>query len=160
MNIDVKGFSEEFYRNVCHGSLAPVLETAAIAHSEDLHLELTYLVIPGRNDSPEDIRKFCDWVGSSLSVSVPVHFTRFHPDYLMMDAPSTPLETLAAARDSAYDSGLKYVYIGNAPVHLDSHTYCPSCGEKVVERRGFEARFLNMEDGRCQVCRKQLDFIL
>lgn len=160
MNIDVKGFSEEFYRNVCHGSLAPVLETAAIAHSEGLHLELTYLVIPGRNDSPEDIRKFCDWVGSSLSVSVPVHFTRFHPDYLMMDAPSTPLETLAAARDSAYDSGLKYVYIGNAPVHLDSHTYCPSCGEKVVERRGFEARFLNMEDGRCQVCGKQLDFIL
>lgn len=160
MNIDIKGFSYEFYRNICHGALAPVLEAAKFVYSRGIHLELTYLVIPGRNDDPEEITRFCEWVTTELGFNVPVHFTRFHPDYLMMDIADTPLETLAAARDIAYTEGLEYVYIGNAPVHVDSHTYCPSCGELLIQRRGYETKILQVDDGKCRVCGKALDIIL
>jgi len=160
MNIDIKGFSEGFYRDVCHGSLAPILEATEYAFSRGVHIELTYLIIPGKNDDPVDLRRFCEWVTTELGSSVPVHFSRFHPDYLLMDLPDTPLETLALARDIAYEEGLEYVYIGNAPVHIDSHTYCPSCGEMIIQRKGYCTEILQIEGKECQICGKELNIIL
>jgi pyruvate formate lyase activating enzyme len=159
VNMDIKGFTYDFYRNLCHGSLAPVLESAKFLRSRGIHLELTYLIIPGRNDDRDELQRFCEWVTTELGTTVPVHFTRFHPDYLLMDLPDTPLEILTAARDIAYEEELEYVYIGNAPVHIDTHTYCPSCGEMVIHRKGYETEILQVEEGHCQVCGKKLDII-
>ena len=159
MNIDIKGFTEEFYRDVCHGSLAPVLEAAKFAYSHGVHLELTYLIIPGKNDDLTDIRRFCQWVTTELGSSVPVHFSRFHPDFLLMDSKDTPFETLEMSRDIAYEEGLDYVYIGNVPTHTDSHTHCPSCGEMLIQREGYSTEILQIEENKCRICGKKLNII-
>lgn len=159
MNIDVKGFTEKFYHDVCHGSLSPVLEATKFAFNQGVHIELTYLIIPEKNDNPADIRRFCKWVTTELGLSVPIHFSRFHPDYLLMDYADTPYETLTLARDIAYEEGLDYVYIGNAPIHIDIHTYCPGCGKMIIQREGYCTKILQTGDKACQNCGKELSII-
>ena len=121
MNIDVKAFTEHFYKNVCKAKLAPVLHTCELAKELGIHVELTYLIIPRFNDDPDEIKKFCGWVVEKLGVETPVHFSRFHPDYKMTEVKSTSLETLLSSYETAKQAGLLYVYLGNIRSSINCH---------------------------------------
>jgi len=148
MNIDVKGFTEEYYHDNCKGRLAPVLRTVEIACRE-CHVELTTLLVTGLNDSPEEISRLVDWI-ASLDRDIPLHFSRYFPMH-KMDLPATPLETLARAREIAREK-LSYVYIGNAQQLNGSDTYCPNCGEEVISRMGYRARAVGLKGKNCKSC--------
>ncbi|MBP1662163.1 MAG: amrS [Thermoplasmatales archaeon] len=152
MNIDVKAFQEEFYKKVCKARLAPVLRTCERAKTLGIHLELTYLVIPGRNDATTDIQAFCQWILDKLGAETPVHFSRFHPDYKMTDIPATPLNTLLECYTKAKETGLQYVYLGNIGHGEYDNTYCPSCKNLLVERYGFSASLKGLKKGTCIRC--------
>jgi len=152
MNIDIKAFHEEFYRKTCKARLAPVLQTCERAKTLGIHLEITYLVIPGHNDAQGEITKFCQWVGEKLGGDTPVHFSRFHPDYNMTDVPATPLNTLLACHTIATDAGLRYVYLGNIGHGDYDNTYCPSCKTLLIERYGFSANIKGLNKGTCSRC--------
>lgn len=159
-NVDVKGFDREFYRSVCSGELDQVLRSLTIIHREKVHLELTYLMIPGYNDSPEEISDFCRWVVENLSENIPVHFTRFHPDNEMTDVPWTSEESLNAARRTAMDIGLRYVYLGNVITEEGGKTFCPECGAVAVDRIGYRVDTSGLtSDGRCAACGARLNII-
>lgn len=160
MNIDVKSFREEFYKRVCRASLRPVLDAAEMAHRLGIHVELTYLVIPGKNDSEAELRDFSRWVTESLSPNVPVHFTRFHPDYMMMDVQSTPIKTLDLAFKIAKQEGLRFPYTGNVPGDDRENTYCPKCGKLVIGRMGFAVVEMRAEGSRCPACGEDLNLIV
>lgn len=157
LNVDVKAFTDEFYRRVCGGSLAPVLENVQIARRH-CHLELTQLIIPGYNDDLESIREFARWVGANLGRDTPVHFSRYYPNY-RMDAPPTPVEILEKAREIA-SAWLDYVYLGNIGDTAASHTYCPRCGAVVVERSYYRVSRIYVREGACQVCGQDLPLVL
>ncbi len=150
MNIDVKAFTESFYARVCRGKLAPVLRTAEIAKRAGCHVEITNLVIPGYNDSAEEIASLVRWVASSLGRDTPLHFSRYFPAY-KFEAPPTPAATLRKAAEIARGE-LEYVYIGNAPGEHGDDTRCPRCGGLVIEREGFEVVRFDLEEGRCRRC--------
>ena len=152
MNIDVKGFTEEFYMRECGAHLRDVLDSVRIVFSEGVHLELTYLVIPGRNDSEDEVRAFCSWVASELSSDVPVHFTRFHPDYKLTDVPWTPVETVLRCREIGIEEGLNYVYVGNIIAEGPGDTFCPRCGRPVIRRFGFSVDASELDGPRCSNC--------
>ncbi len=150
MNIDVKGFTQGFYTKLCKTKLKPVLETVVRAHKLGIHVELTYLVIPTHNDSPEEISKFIDWV-AGVDSDIPVHFSRFHPDYRLTSVPATPSKTLGDAWSLAKKK-LRYVYIGNVPGHEGENTVCPSCNSLLVERVGYRTRILGLTGNQCEKC--------
>lgn len=159
-NIDVKGFRDEFYRKICKARLQPVLDTVERAHDLGIHVELTYLIITGRNDSKEEIGDFCRWV-ASMDVRIPVHFSRFHPDYKMSDTPSTPIKTMEMARNEAVDAGLNFVYLGNIATSDGESTKCPKCGSLAIRRLGFHAEVVAMtKDGKCSKCGEPLSMII
>lgn len=158
-NIDVKGFTEDFYANVCGAHLDDVLRSVKTVFESGKHLELTYLVIPGHNDSEAELAEFCKWILSNLSRDVPVHFTRFHPDNQMNDVPWTPESTLERMRDKAMASGLRYVYIGNVMSDIGSDTICPNCGNVVVGRLGYIIDTDGLDGCRCAKCGTQLPFV-
>lgn len=158
-NIDVKGFTEDFYANICGAHLKDVLRTVKRVFDSGKHLELTYLIIPGHNDSKNEIGEFCDWVLENLSADVPVHFTRFHPDNEMTDVPWTPESTLEWARETAMDKGMRYVYIGNLMTETGSDTVCPRCGNIAVSRLGYLVDTDGLEGTRCANCGEQLPII-
>ena len=151
MNIDIKGFTQEFYKGVCRASLQPVLDATILAHSLGIHIELTYLIIPGKNDSEKEIREFAAWC-SELDPRVPVHFSRFHPDYKMTDAPPTPIRTMEMAKRVGEEEGLKFVYLGNVRIPHGEDTYCPKCGALLIQRDGFTVTSVEPRDGRCPHC--------
>jgi pyruvate formate lyase activating enzyme len=159
VNMDVKGFTDSFYMQVCGAHLAPVLRSAEIVHEEGIHLELTYLVIPGYNDSDEEIRAFCEWVRDHLSEDVPVHFSRFHPDNEMMDVAWTPVETVLHCRDIGIDVGLHYVYVGNTLIEGADDTVCPECGEVVIERLGYLVDTVGLDGSRCSKCGHEMNIV-
>ncbi|MET1125188.1 MAG: AmmeMemoRadiSam system radical SAM enzyme [Archaeoglobaceae archaeon] len=150
-NVDVKAFRQEFYSKVCKARLEHVLETVEYMHKKGVFVELTYLIIPGYNDDVEEIRDFANWV-VSVDKRIPVHFSRFHPDYKMLDVPATPVETIEKAVEVARSAGVEYVYAGNVWGHKYENTYCPNCGELIIERRGFYVKRVNLEDTRCPSC--------
>lgn len=158
VNVDLKGFTEEFYRHVCGGHLAPVLETLAyLRHETDLWFEITTLLIPGRNDSDAEIDELTGWVAEHLGPDVPLHFTAFHPDYKMRDLPPTPPSTLRRARARALRNGLHFVYTGNVHDREGASTWCPGCGALLVERDWYELGAWNLtDDGRCGDCDRTL----
>lgn len=160
INIDVKAFDEDFYRNISGARLEPVLNTCILAKELDIHLEITYLIIPTKNDSIEEIGKFCDWVIDSLGADIPVHFTRFYPHYKMLNLQPTPFETLMGAFDLAKKSGLKFVYLGNVHHGDYENTYCPNCGNLLIERYGFSATMKGLEGDRCERCRERINIVL
>ncbi|MBE0519144.1 MAG: AmmeMemoRadiSam system radical SAM enzyme [Thermoplasmata archaeon] len=160
MNIDVKAFKDAFYRNVCGARLEPVLRTCEIAHEMNIHIELTYLVIPKHNDTEEELREFSRWVNDKLSPEVPVHFSAFHPDYRLMDVPRTPTSTLERAYRVAKASGLEYVYLGNVHAADKENTYCPDCGSLMIERDGFFVSMNMSKDGVCSKCGRSLNLIV
>ncbi len=153
-NVDLKGFTEDFYWKICKGSLASVLETLVyLRHETRVWFEITTLLIPGHNDSDEEIRKQCAWIRENLGLEVPLHFTAFHPDYRMTDVPPTPPETLARARNTALEQGLRYVYVGNVHDESGSSTYCHACGEKLVGRDWYQLTAWRLDGrGRCGKC--------
>jgi pyruvate formate lyase activating enzyme len=138
-NVDVKAFNEDFYKKICGAKLDPVLKTCERMKEKDIHLELTYLIIPGYNDGEEEIKRFSEWV-VNLSASIPVHFSRFYPAHLMMDVPPTRVETLEKAHEIAKEAGVEYVYLGNVPGHEYENTFCPDCGELLIERTSYHIR--------------------
>jgi len=153
-NIDLKAFSEHFYRKLCAGTLAPVLETLQfVAHETNCWLEITTLLIPGWNDDPRELQKMCRWIVEHLGADVPLHFTAFHPDWKMMDTPPTPASTLQRARKIALDAGLRFVYTGNIYDPAGQTTYCPSCGKALIVRNGYEILAYELNaSGCCRFC--------
>jgi len=153
LKIDLKGFSPEFYREVCGAELQAVLRSIKQAARSGVHLELVNLVVPTLNDSRPMLEGLVRWVLGELGPDVPVHFTRFHPDYLLQNLPPTPVATLERARDVAMAAGIRYAYVGNVPGHPGSHTYCPRCGKIVVARSSFFVTANDLDAGRCRFCR-------
>lgn len=154
VNIDLKAFTESFYRGLCSGSLAPVLETLQyIKHETDAWLEITTLLIPGENDSAREIEALSQWVMDHLGPDVPLHFSAFHPDFRMMDTPATPAETLVEASGIARAAGLRYVYTGNIHDKAGGSTYCHDCGQMLIGRDWYELSDWNLtETGACGRC--------
>ena len=157
-NVDLKAFTEDFYRRVCVGHLDDVLDTLVyLRHETDVWLEITTLLIPGRNDSDAEIAAECGWIRENLGVDVPVHFTAFHPDYKMMETPPTSPGTLIRARQIGTGEGLRYVYTGNVHDTEGGSTLCPGCGSAVVVRDWYAMRCYGLtDDGHCQVCACQI----
>ncbi len=152
-NIDLKGFSEDFYRKWCRAELAPVLDTISwVVRETDCWVELTNLVIPGLNDDEATIRAMCEWIVRELGPDVPLHLSAFHPDAELRDRPRTPLATLEAARAWARDVGLRYVYVGNVHDPEGWVTRCHVCGEPVIRRGWFGVQELRLERDRCPSC--------
>ncbi len=152
IKVDLKGFSEEFYRDVCGASLKPVLRSIQQAAKSGVHLEIVNLVVPTLNDSDASLEALTGWVARELGRDVPLHFSRFFPNYQLQNLPPTPISTLTRARQIALARGLRYVYVGNAD-HEGNHTYCPACRQLVVQRTGFFVTRMNLENGRCRFCR-------
>jgi pyruvate formate lyase activating enzyme len=153
-NVDLKGFSEAFYQKLCAGSLAPVLDTLLyLKHETNVWFEITNLLIPGENDSDDELEAMTRWVVDELGPDVPMHFTAFHPDYKMRDIPRTPPNTLARARHIALDNGVRYAYTGNVYDEDGGSTYCHECGEKLIGRNWYVLGEWHLdENGRCQSC--------
>jgi len=152
VKIDLKGFSEEFYKKVCSASLKPVLESLKTVKTSNVWLEIVNLVIPTLNDDPKVIDEMCRWIKENLDLDTPLHFTRFHPDYKLTHLPPTPISTLESAYDIAKKNGLRYVYIGNVPGHIYNSTYCPSCNRKLIHRAHFDVLEMNLVNGKCKFC--------
>jgi pyruvate formate lyase activating enzyme len=153
-NVDLKGFSEEFYRKVCLGSLQPVLDTLVYLKRETkVWFELTTLLIPGQNDSTEELSRQVDWILEHLGPDVPLHFSAFHPDFKMLDLPRTPEATLRRARRLALDAGLRHVYTGNVHDADGGSTYCHACGVRLIERDWYQLGEWRLDaQGRCAAC--------
>jgi len=153
-NIDLKAFTDDFYFKLCVGHLQPILDVIAMVHHEtNCWLELTTLLIPGQNDSDAELRNLANWCFKELGPDVPLHFSAFHPDYKLLDAPATPPATLTRARQIAMDAGLHYVFTGNVHDQTGESTYCPSCGKAVIERDWYEILSYALDDsGRCKHC--------
>ena len=152
-NVDLKGFTEEFYRTVTYSHLQPVLDTLEWLKKEtDVWFEITNLIIPQSNDSMDDIRRMCQWIIERLGDDVPLHFTAFHPDFRMLDRPNTPLATLLEAYDVARQVGLKHVYVGNVDDVAHQSTYCPHCNKLLIERNWYELGAYHLRGDRCGHC--------
>jgi pyruvate formate lyase activating enzyme len=153
-NVDLKAFTEDFYKHVAAGALAPVLETLEyLRHETDVWFEITNLLIPGRNDSDAELDAMTAWVVEHLGPDVPMHFTAFHPDYKMLDVPPTPPATLTRARDIALRNGVRYAYTGNVHDRAGGSTTCQGCGNVVVERDWYRIeRYDLTDDGHCRRC--------
>jgi pyruvate formate lyase activating enzyme len=153
-NVDLKAFTDEFYAGVCAGRLEPVLETLTyLKHETAVWLEITNLLIPGRNDSDDEVDRMTTWVVEHLGPDVPMHFTAFHPDYKMLEVPPTPRETLTRAREIARANGVRFAYTGNVFDGEGGSTYCPQCGALVIEREWYRIGAYRLsEDGRCEDC--------
>jgi pyruvate formate lyase activating enzyme len=153
-NIDLKAFTDDFYRRVAFGQLGTVLETLEyLRHETDVWFEITTLLIPGHNDSDAEIAEQCGWLVEHLGTDVPLHFTAFHPDFKMRDVPATPPATLRRARRIALEHGLRYVYTGNVHDPDGQTTRCPSCREPVVVRDWYVLREYGLtDDGHCVHC--------
>ena len=156
IKIDLKGYSEDFYRNVCGAELRPVLRSIRQIAKSRVHLEIVNLVVPTLNDSDKMLQGLIDWISGEVGSDVPVHFTRFHPDYQLLNLPPTPITTLERAREMALAKGMHYPYVGNVPGHAGNHTYCPKCKKVVVERQGFFVTQMNIKDGRCKFCKQKI----
>jgi pyruvate formate lyase activating enzyme len=157
-NIDLKGFTEEFYRHTAMGDLGAVLETIEyVVNETDTWVELTTLLIPDHNDSDDELDQMTTWVVEHVGPDVPMHFTAFHPDYKMLDVPRTPSETLTRARDIALGNGVRYAYTGNVHDTEGGSTFCPNCSAPVVERDWYVLESYRLDErGRCDACGTQI----
>jgi len=153
-NIDLKAFTERFYKRLCSGALQPVLDTLEyLARETDVWVELTTLLIPGENDSDRELDEMTRWVVDTLGPDVPMHFTAFHPDFKMRDRPPTPQRTLTRARQVAMSNGVRFAYTGNVHDAGGSSTYCSSCGEMLIGRDWYVLSTWNLTDkGCCAAC--------
>ncbi|MDD5401046.1 MAG: AmmeMemoRadiSam system radical SAM enzyme [Sulfurimonas sp.] len=159
MNIDIKGFTDEFYKEICGARLKPVLEAVKYAHERGIWVEITTLLIPGKNDSDEEIRGIAKFI-AAVDTSMPWHLSAFHPMYKMLDVPRTPESTLLRAYKIGVEEGLKYVYIGNVDNEDYESTYCPNCKKRVIDRSGNIGQYVTNEldeNGTCPYCGYKLE---
>ena len=156
-NVDLKAFSDDFYKKMCDARLAPVLETLKNMKAEEVFVEVTTLLIPGLNDDPVELKGLARFIAGELGVETPWHISRFHPTYRLTDRPATPLETLLDAHDIGIKAGLRYVYTGNVPGQSTENTNCHHCGRVVIDRAGFAIRRYLIDDGCCRHCRTPVD---
>ncbi|MFC1748948.1 AmmeMemoRadiSam system radical SAM enzyme [Pseudomonadota bacterium] len=156
-NVDLKGFSEEFYFKLCGGHLQNVLDTLVyLKHETDVWVETTTLLIPGKNDSDEELNRLTEWVVENLGPDVPMHFSAFHPDWKMTDIPRTPASTLIRAREIALKNGVHYAYVGNVHDKAHESTYCHKCGELLIGRDWYVLSDWKLtDDGHCGSCGTQ-----
>jgi pyruvate formate lyase activating enzyme len=156
-NIDLKGFTKEYYYEMSEGSLEPVLKSLKILRESGVHLEITTLIVPGYNDAEDDLRKMCLWINDNLGPQTPLHFSRFLPMYKLLDLSPTPVEVLEKAREIAKSCGLKYVYIGNVSGNPAENTICPKCKNVLIRRAGYIILENNIEDGKCRFCGEKIE---
>jgi pyruvate formate lyase activating enzyme len=156
-NVDLKAFRDGFYRHQCGASLQPVLDSLRMMKARGVWVEVTTLLIPGLNDSDEELRDIAHFVATELGVETPWHVSRFHPTYRMLDRPSTPVGTLNRAREIGFGAGLHYVYEGNVPGSGGENTLCPRCGEVVVRRVGFSVVDHKAHEGVCAYCGTEIE---
>lgn len=152
VKIDLKAFSETFYRDYCSGRLEPVLTTLTVLKRIGIWFEIVVLIIPTLNDNADEIKRMCQWIATTLGADVPLHFSRFHPMYKITNLPPTPVKTLEECHRIATGAGLRYVYLGNVPGHPAESTYCPTCKKVVVKRIGFAILENNIRKGKCGSC--------
>jgi pyruvate formate lyase activating enzyme len=155
-NVDLKSFRDEFYRERCGGRLEGVLQSLRTMKSLGVWVEITTLIIPGLNDSEEELRGMVEFI-AGLGKETPWHISRFHPTYRMLDRSPTSVQTLSKARQIGLEGGLRYVYTGNVPGDDGEDTYCPQCGKKVIDRTGFQIRKYQVVENRCYNCGRQVD---
>jgi pyruvate formate lyase activating enzyme len=157
-NVDLKGFTDEFYFKLCGARLQPVLDTLVyLKHETEVWVEITTLLIPGKNDSDAELEAESRWIRRELGPDVPLHFTAFHPDYKMTDLPPTPAATLTRARNIALAEGLHFVYTGNVHDREGGTTFCPGCGQAVIVRDWYEILAYDLTpEGRCRHCDARL----
>ncbi len=155
-NIDLKAFSDDFYRTVCHARLEPVLESIRLYKTLGIWLEVTTLIIPGYNDAAADLQKTASFI-ASVGVDIPWHVSAFYPTYLLTDCDRTSPEKLAEARSIGLSCGLRYVYTGNIPGDGGEHTFCPNCNKSLVQRYGFQVIGNALEEGACPACGQHID---
>jgi len=155
-NIDLKGFTDDFYRKICGARLQPVLDSIRLHHELGIWIEVTTLLIPGHNDSKEELEGVAGFI-ASIDPGIPWHVSRFHPDYRLRDVPATPISTLRLAREIGLKAGLKYVYEGNVPGEEREDTFCPSCGELLIKRYGFSVMKNVIRDSKCPKCGTKIE---
>lgn len=152
IKIDLKAFSQDFYTSYVRGTIEPVLEAIKIVSKSNVWLEIVYLVIPTLNDQPAEIRRMSEWIMKEIGPDVPLHFSRFFPNYLVKNLPFTPTSTLERARNIAMKEGLHYVYIGNIPGHQAENTICPKCKNTIIQRFGYKIIKNDVRKGKCNTC--------
>ncbi len=156
-NIDLKAFTESFYKKICGGSLQPVLETLKyLKHETSVWFEITTLLIPGENDSDEELNRMTAWVVEELGPDVPMHFTAFHPDWKMLDHPHTSPDTLSNARRIALGNGVRYAYTGNVHDSEGGSTWCHHCKQLLIERDWYQLGDWQIKGAACRYCGEKL----
>jgi pyruvate formate lyase activating enzyme len=153
IKVDLKAFSENYYKEIVNGELKPVLDSLVTMRKSGVWTEIVYLVVPTLNDSEQEFKDLSGWIKTNLGTDIPVHFTRFHPQYLLKNLPPTPVKTLERAKEIADSEGLNYVYVGNVPGHPGENTRCPKCQQIVVRRTGFTVEEINIKNGLCNFCK-------
>ena len=151
-NVDLKAFTEKYYKDLCGAKLGHVQDTLKKMKSMGILVEVTTLIVPGLNDDPGELKNLATFIAGELGAETPWHISRFHPTYKLTDRPATPVKTLTMAREIGLNAGLKYVYPGNVPGNAGENTFCYSCGEKIIERRGFQVGKVCLDKGRCPKC--------
>ena len=154
--IDLKSMSEAFYRDVCEATLKPVLNTLVLAAEMGLHIEVVHLIVPTLNDGDADLRSLCQWVHDQLGPDIPLHFSRFFPQYRLQHLPPTPVETLYRAKQIAESAGMHFIYVGNILDDESAKTVCPACQTVLIRRRGFNVLENTMRGGACPKCEKRI----
>ncbi|HOU90645.1 MAG TPA: hypothetical protein PLU22_06340, partial [Polyangiaceae bacterium] len=152
VKVDLKAFTERFYREICGGRLTPVLDTLRLLRQRGVWTEIVTLLIPGLNDGEDEARRLARFVRADLGPDVPLHFTRFSPTYRLTNVPATPVASLTRARDAALAEGLRFVYVGNVSGHPGNHTYCPKCHAILVRRVDVVVVKNRLKSGRCPDC--------
>jgi pyruvate formate lyase activating enzyme len=155
-NVDLKAFTEDFYKTYCGAKLEHVKESLKLMKSLGIFIEVTTLLIPGLNDDKDELEKLAKFLADSLGTETPWHISRFHPTYKLTDRPPTPVETLITAREIGIKAGLKYVYTGNVPGESGGNTFCYSCGKVLIERWGFYIKKNVIEESRCPYCNVEI----
>jgi pyruvate formate lyase activating enzyme len=156
IKIDLKAFSEDFYKKMCAAKLKPVLDGLQVLASTGIWMELVILIVPTLNDSADEMQQMSKWVVKNLGPDVPMHFTRFHPTYRVNNLPPTPVATVERARQTALDAGVRYAYVGNVPWNEGENTFCPSCHKRVIHRRGFRIIENLVGSGQCPGCKTRI----
>jgi pyruvate formate lyase activating enzyme len=159
-NVDWKGFTLEFYRKHCSADLQSVLDATVEMHRKGVHVEVTFLIIPETNDGKAEARKMARYLVDKMGPDVPLHLSRFYPQYMFSHLPETPVETLLRARDIAKEEGVRYVYVGNVPGKGYEDTICPKCGKVVIGRVGYDVTSWHIDEGhRCEFCREPIPLV-
>lgn len=156
-NVDLKAFTNDYYKRQCGARLVHVQDTLQRMKALNIFVEVTTLIVPGLNDDPQELVQLAAFIADELGSDTPWHISRFHPTYKLTDRPPTPVKTLLKAHEIGLRSGLKYVYTGNVPGEDSENTFCPGCGKKVIDRWGFRIGSYHIADGKCEFCGTGID---